>query len=334
MAKCLSSKRESKSVEFKEEFNPGEVKQSLEILKDLVAIANSGGGALVVGINNAGEASGADVTAALNYDHAKYCDLIRKYTMQNFADFEVVEGEKDGKKVAVFLINGPEWPLVFEKPGTYPIENNKQQTAFGQGTIYFRHGAKSETGTSEDLRKFTEQRIREMQDRMVKGMRKVAVAPRGSHLEVVPARGTIALAAEAQTATPVRITDDPEAPGAVLIDRHDTCPYRQKEVLRILKERLPGGTCPTSAGIQALNKVHRIADKPAFSWKPQFSSRQYSMAYVDWLVEQITGDDDFLQSARAQYNEMNHPAKPAPLFDGLDSPALPSQSHLATPPPK
>ncbi len=93
IAKCLTAKRESRSVEFKEQFLPADAKQSLEILKDIVAIANSGGGTLVVGIRNSGEPSGVDVSLVLDHDHAKYCDLIRKYTLQDFCDFEVVEAD-------------------------------------------------------------------------------------------------------------------------------------------------------------------------------------------------------------------------------------------------
>lgn len=137
ITKCLTAKRESKTVEFKEQFVPTDPRQSLEVLKDIVAISNCGGGTLAVGINNAGEATGADVTAALDYDHAKYCDLIRKYTNQNFSDFEILEAEKDGQKIAIFLIDPPDYPLIFEKPGTYPIEGNKhQQTAFAQRTLF------------------------------------------------------------------------------------------------------------------------------------------------------------------------------------------------------
>jgi hypothetical protein len=46
VTKCLEAKRESRAVEFKEEFDPANAQQSLEVLKDIVAIANSGGGAL------------------------------------------------------------------------------------------------------------------------------------------------------------------------------------------------------------------------------------------------------------------------------------------------
>jgi hypothetical protein len=302
--KCLMAKRESKAVEFKEQFLPSDPHQSLEILKDIVAIANSGGGTLAVGINNAGEASGSDVQTVLDYDHAKYCDLIRKYTLQNFCDFEIIEAEKNGQAVAIFLINPPDYPLVFEKPGTYAVENNRQQTVFSQGTIYFRHGAKTESGTTEDLRKFMLLRIREMQNQLVKGLRKVSESPRGSQLQVTP----LVLVEQSQASVvPFRMTTNPNAQGVIAVDRHRICPYRQKEVLQKLKERLPDGPSLNGRDIQAINKVYGISSKEEFAWEPEFSSRQYSQAFIDWIVEMIQNDVEFLPDTRRRYYEITHP---------------------------
>ena len=113
VTKCLTAKRESRAVEFKEQFDPTDNRQALEVLKDIVAICNAGGGTLAIGIDNAGKVCGSDVQPVLGYDHAKYCDLIKKYTMQNFADFELIEAKKDGHAVAIFLINPPDSPLIF-----------------------------------------------------------------------------------------------------------------------------------------------------------------------------------------------------------------------------
>ena len=55
LAKCLAAARESRAIEFKEQFVPTDHKQSLEILKDIVAIANSGGGTLAIGIITLGK---------------------------------------------------------------------------------------------------------------------------------------------------------------------------------------------------------------------------------------------------------------------------------------
>ena len=303
------ARRESRSVEFKESFIPTDPRQSLEVLKDIVAIANSGGGTLAVGINNTGEASGSDVKPVLDHDHAKYSDLIRKYTLQNYTDFEVVEAEKDGYPVAIFLINSPDYPLIFEKVGTCPVENSKfQHTAFAQGTIFFRHGAKTETATTDDLRKFMQLRIREMQEQLVKGLRKVSEAPRGAVLDVIPtvaAKGLVDWTGMGGIA--IKISDDINAKAGIAVDRHDICPYRQKEVMAKLKVRLPDGPLPTTHDIQTIVKIYDIGSKPQYAWKPEFSSRQYSEAFIDWLVENLRTDTNFLVNVRQKSYEMTHP---------------------------
>ena len=301
VTKCLSAKRESKSIEFKREFQPSEAAQSLEILKDVVAIANSGGGTLAVGLDNSGNPAGKDVTAVLAYDHAKYCDLVRKYTNQNYCDFEVVEGAKNGHKIAVFVINPPDFPLVFEKPGTYAVGKD-QRTAFGQGTVYFRHGAKSEHGTSDDLRRFMQLRMREMQEQLMKGLRRVTEAPRGSQVRVVPSSSASRSNANAM---PFRITTDPKAEGVMAIDRGRLCPHRRKEVMQKLKQRIPDKPVSTH-DLSVINKVYNITSKEEFCWQPEYSSPQYSDAFVDWLVSKIEGNPDFLPDARQKAYEMQN----------------------------
>ena len=306
VTKCLSAKRESRGVEFKEQFVISDPRQLLEVLKDLVAIGNSGGGTIAVGINNTGEGCGSDVKPVLDYDHAKYCDLIKKYTMQNFSDFEVIEARKDGHAVAIFLINPPDSPLIFEKPGTYAVDSSHQKTVFSQGTIYFRHGAKSETGTTEDVRKFMHQRVREMRVELVKGMRRVTEAPRGSQLQVV-SRGTVVTGGT--SAVPVKMTTNPKAQGVIVVDRDQIFPYRQKEFIERLKEVLPDGPTLNSYDLQAINRVYNIAAQENLSWKPQFSGRQYSEALVEWIVDKISKGKDFVQVTRRQFHDMNQKKK-------------------------
>jgi hypothetical protein len=216
----------------------------------------------------------------------------------------VVEADKDGHSVAIFLINPPDYPLVFERPGTYAIENNtKQITVFGQGTVFFRHGAKSEHGTGDDIRKFMQQRIIEMEALLLKGMRRVAESPRGSKIQVVPA-GTVD--ERPGSAISVRLTTDKSARGVIPVDRGVLCPYRKKELMIELRKRLANDLMPSPYDIQAINKVYNILSKEQFCWRPDYSSPQYSDAYVDWLVEKITGDADFLRVVREKYHEIGH----------------------------
>src|SRR5512135_940991 len=145
--KGLKAKRESKLVDFKSSFNPDSTGEWCELVKDIVAMANSGGGVIVIGLDNGGSPSKTDVTAVLNLDHAKFVDKMRKYTGYEFGDLEVHEAKKQDNTVAVIEVSAVKVPMVFQEVGTYEVVPGKQKTAFSKGTVYFRHGAKSEPGT-------------------------------------------------------------------------------------------------------------------------------------------------------------------------------------------
>jgi hypothetical protein len=107
-----------------------------------------------------------------------------------------------------FVIQPAAIPLVFEKPGTYDIGAGKQKTAFGVGTVYFRHGAKSEPGTSEDIRRVIERQLENTRRLWIKGVRSVVQAPRGAQIVAVQ---STARAGQNVLATKLRAVNDPNA---------------------------------------------------------------------------------------------------------------------------
>jgi hypothetical protein len=80
---------ETAAVEFKSAFNPADKGEFLEILKDIAAMANSGGGTIVFGLLNDGTPSGADLTAVASLDPAKVTDAIYKYSDCQFQAFRI-----------------------------------------------------------------------------------------------------------------------------------------------------------------------------------------------------------------------------------------------------
>jgi len=48
--KARNAKRESKYIEFKERFDVNQSQYWCEIIKDIVAMANSGGGCILIGV--------------------------------------------------------------------------------------------------------------------------------------------------------------------------------------------------------------------------------------------------------------------------------------------
>lgn len=75
----------------------------------------------------------------------------------------------------------------------------------------------------------------------------------------------------------------------------------------MLKERLPPDLLLTTHDFQVIVKAYDIASNETLAWEPEFSSRQYSNAFVDWIVERITEDRDFVHDARQKAYEKTHP---------------------------
>lgn len=124
--KGLKAKRESKYVDFKRSFDPHSAGEWCELVKDMVAMANSGGGVVLIGLDNYGAPSKENVQPVLDIDHAKLVDKIRKYTGLQFSDLEIHEVKKQGETIAVIEISAVKVPMVFQDVGTYEVSPGKQ----------------------------------------------------------------------------------------------------------------------------------------------------------------------------------------------------------------
>jgi schlafen family protein len=212
--RALTAKRESKYIEFKEDFDPNSPGQWCEVIKDIVAIANSGGGVVVFGLDNLGTPTGATLTALAQLDPADVGNKVAKYTGPVQLEFEVRELKKQGRKLQAFVVQAVSIPIIFQKPGTYEVTPGKQKTAFSVGTVYFRHGAKSEPGNSEDIRTVIERQLEFIRKSWIKGVRKVVQAPEGS--QIIAVRQTGHIGTPASFPSTVRGVKDPNATPVLL----------------------------------------------------------------------------------------------------------------------
>jgi hypothetical protein len=302
LEKARSARRESKYIDFKERFDVNSLKDWCETIKDIVAMSNSGWGIILIGVRNDGTSSEFDVTPVLNLDPAQLTDKIARYTGKQFSEFEITEIDKNGQKVAIFLIYGVYIPMVFIRPGTYAIGGGRQQSAFGKGTVYFRHGAKSEPGNSNDLRRVIERELERIRKSWLDNIRKVFKAPPGYSVQILSSDVGVS---NLSTATPIRIVDEPSAPGYRLVSPDSTHPYRQKEVIQLANERLSGRKTINAYDVLCVRRVHKVDEtKPQYCYKPKYASPQYSDDFVGWLVKCYEVDSLFFDKAREKYRSL------------------------------
>lgn len=302
LARAHDATKESKQVDFKESCDFDSPEHSCEIVKDIVAMANSGGGTILLGVRNDGFPAGINAAALLAYDPAKITDKVAKYTGHQFANFEWVSMKRDGVEIATLLVLEGEWPMVFSKAGTYVASNGKDKCAFHVGTLYVRHGAKSEPADSDDLRRIIDGVVTRTRREWLSGVKKVAQAPPGSSIQVV-AKVTNAGLGGAAVA---RIVSNKDAPAVRLEDANKLFPHLGKDVIASVNRRLDGQIKINTYDFQCVKKVFRLEnDHPELCYRPFLKgSVQFSDKLIEWLVEHFSNDRTFFSRTRAEADKM------------------------------
>jgi len=299
LKRASEAKRESKYVDFKREFDPTAAQDWVEIVKDLVAMANSGGGVLVIGANNDGSHAGSAVDDVLAVDPASISDKVFKYTGKHFSGFLISKVDRADGPVAAVVVEASNRLLVFSQPGTYPNPEkpDRQKTAFGRGTAYVRHGAKSEPANTDDIQDFIESRLENVRETWLGNIRKVV-----SHPDEQVGTYSALSYDETGALAEIRLTDNPGAPVFGRIDPDLSHPFRQKELIEQVNEQLPDGRSINTWDVQCVRSIHEInpGSYPQFIHYSRFGPVQYSTQFAEWLASQ---DQEFFDESRRRYRE-------------------------------
>lgn len=290
LSRIQSAEDETFDLDFKATFDPSSNGDWCELVKDVVAMANSGGGCIAFGVNDDGTPSGTEVSQIRAIDPAVVVDKIQKYTDQHFAGFAFSSTTRNGYDAVVLKIKAVSMPIVFASTGNYE-SGGKQKNAFQKGTVYFRHGAKSEPGTTDDLRGALEREMDRVRSSWLDGINKVVTAPVGATISVLTDEVKLT---GADDATGIRLVDDDNAPAFKAMRTDLLYPHRQKELLGKVNAALTD-TKISGHDITCVRKAHGIDGNRNFFYKPQYSSPQYSDAFAEWLVRQHSGDSGFLR---------------------------------------
>lgn len=302
----LERTAETSDLDFKSGFH-NNLGEWLEVIKDIVAFANSGGGTILFGVKDDGSPSGENVSEILATDPADVTNKIYKYTGIQFHAFAIETAEKGGHEVCVLSVGGSRVPIVFTSIGNYePSPGAKPKTAFSNGTVYFCHGAKSEPGNSDDLRSFLDREVEFIKHSWLSGIAKVVEAPAGSRVAILPPEGQ---PAGPSGVLPLQLTNDPKAPQYYAIPIDTTHPHRQKEVVEAVNEKLEGRRKITSHDILCIRRVFEIQKNIEFCYTQNFASPRYADRFVDWIVEQYEKDSQFFAKAKEQFDKLKAASK-------------------------
>jgi hypothetical protein len=285
---------ETDEIDFKETFDRHNQRDWCELLKDVVAIGNHGGGAIVIGVRDDGVAVGVSDDTRVKLDSAEIGDQIRRHTGRHDPRCIVRSAVRDGKAVVVIEVQSTAVPIIFSKNGTYEI-GGKQKSSFVEGKVYFRHNSKSEPGSTEDLERAITREVARHRHEWLGNIRKVVEAPIGSKVSV-SAPGV--MEPDPNGSLGVRLVNAGAAIDVPKWDPDKTHPFRQKELISEVMRGLEGKYRLNSFDIQCIRRVYRIDENPNFAHKSRFSMRQYSPAFAEWIVSEAQSNERFFIETR------------------------------------
>lgn len=303
-----TARGETESIEFKSVLDPDSKRALTEIVKDIVAIHNSGGGAIIFGLTSEGQDSGDGAGLKRPLDQAKIVDQVSSYTGHSLHQIVIDQFQKNDKAFDGWIIPAASVLVPFLRPGTWPDNKGGQGSSFSVGQIYVRHGAKSEPARYEDLLAWAHRVSEAARVQFAAEMQNVARLPDGYTVQAVPPNVVISAPSDVQS---LRITDDPTAPGCIVVDKSKTHPFRQSDLVKALAVKIPHIRV-TTYDIQCMRKVFaseiEIKD---FVWLQPHSSPHCSESFGDWIIERLAGDPEFLSKTREKCKKQNatQPAK-------------------------
>jgi hypothetical protein len=279
--RASSVTRSSKRIQLVDELD------WVELVRDVAALANAGGGVIVV--------------EGKEFDEEMLHEQLERYVEPEFEALEVHEISRPGGPATAIVVDGVAGgPLVFTESG-----RADDGVVFTRGAVFFRHGAKSEPARGEDVRDFIRHQLDDIREQWLRNIRAVMHAPGGAEIAVVET------AERDEEGRPrlIRLTTDPGAPLYGQIDPDLSHPYRQKEVIAEVNKRLDSARSVNAFDVLSVRRVHGITEetRPEFVHVPKFGSPQYSDAFVDWLVEQDVREPEFYAAAKAKYIATRRP---------------------------
>jgi hypothetical protein len=275
ISRAANATRSSKRVALRETV------EYVELVRDVAAMANSGGGVIVL-------------NGVAGVDEELLHERLGEYAEPEFEGFAVEPLSRNGRPSTAVVVEGVRHaPLVFTQPGRVG-----DHVAFVRGGLYFRHGARSEAATGEDVRDFIRRQLEATRTQWLANIRQVMLAPDGAEVAVVET----AERDEEGRPTLIRLTTDPHAPLYGQVDPDQSHPYRQKEVIREVNARLGEGAV-NAFDVLSVRRMHAISEetRPEFVHVPKFGSPQYSDAFVEWLVAERERDPRFFEKAKKSY---------------------------------
>jgi hypothetical protein len=145
---------ESAKLDYKREYDPTNQKHKVEVARDIVGMANTAGGFLLVGVEDDGTPCGLLDGQLDALDESVLRQQVGSYIGVSLPLFIRKDVERDGKRFALItVLRSQHVPVVMERDGQYPLGDPKKTpfVAFKTGDVFVRHGSSTERWNQADV---------------------------------------------------------------------------------------------------------------------------------------------------------------------------------------
>lgn len=161
LTELLTAGYEAEDLDYKLWIDINSKKSMLGLCIDIMAMANTQGGYIVIGVNDNFEPQG--LPSDFHIDQAQIQQIISNY-MKPVAEITYAEKnlkiDDSRKKFAFIYVNPSKDIVVACKDGHYNVKPNKTTYAFRSGDIFVRKGTSSQRADSDSIRLLIEKRIK------------------------------------------------------------------------------------------------------------------------------------------------------------------------------
>lgn len=276
---------ETKYIEFKEHYNLKNKRLLLKLTKEIVAFANTDGGVLLFNIDDNGKICNYE---DYKIDLAPLVDKIYKYTGTQYDCIDHVNIERKDGIINAIHISKSKYPLLFEKDGEYKSDK-KVKHEFRKGTIYVRHGSKSEIANSNDIRNLINERIDEHMHDFFDKIQIFMDTPAEAH-------DSISVTKLSDT---IRITNDPNAPEFRAEKSDKTHCRRMGYVVEEMNKYINKGQQISQQDIQYVKQYYNIdINSPYCYISKHYPCPVYNDAFIEWLKSEYDKNKMLFINAR------------------------------------
>ena len=189
----MQSLGESQHQDLKLTFDTANPKAKVELVKDLVAMANGGGGRIVFGCSETTQ-PGIDEAVVRKLDSAKVSDLVATFIRP--ATLKIaheITSLGNGRCLYTLTVAAPEYPIVMAKKGDWSGMNNRvDRPLFNEGDVWFRENTGVKRITFEYLRSWIDRIRQREREGVLELLNKIINVPDGAEIQIVtPSDGPI-----------------------------------------------------------------------------------------------------------------------------------------------